>query len=148
AARLVALMELAHEEAALQGREYGIRFGRDDYAFLDYDPATGAWLELTDDDLFHSRQLPEDTTFELWLEERAILLNEDANSVVDDDERGDDDDDSDVAVAQPPHIALLSSGETTPFVLRLDRAFAPDTITVRGDAYGGFERETGDVATP
>ena len=60
ARRLAALYELATEEAAMQGRELGLRFGIDDYAFYDLEPETGAWIELSGDDLLRPRTLPED----------------------------------------------------------------------------------------
>ena len=135
AQRLTALIELASEEAAMQGREFGLRFGRDDYSFYDLDADTGAWVELAGDDFLRARSLPEDGEFDLWLEDRQILLEADARPAADNAAR--DDDEVNVGVA--PHIAILSSGEMTPFVLQLRRDFSTEEITLTGNSFGAIE---------
>lgn len=141
AQRLAALLELASEEAGMQGRELGIRFGRDNYAFVDLDPDTGAWIALSGDDMLYPRTLPEDSDFELLLEERQILLESEAIPAADDDK---DDDELTIDVGPAPHVALLSSGETTPFTLYLRQDFSRTSIVIEGDALGGIEINSGN----
>ena len=139
ARRFAALYELAAEEAAMQGRELGIRFGIDDYAFYDLDPDTGAWVELTGDDLLRPRTLAEDVTVDLWLEDRLIQLDPDATSLSDQPEEPEDgSDEQSVKIGNPPHVSILSSGETTEFQLRMSRRFDSSELTLLGDAFGGI----------
>ena len=138
--RLTALIELASEEAAMQGREFGLRFGQDNYAFLDLDPNTGAWIELGGDDFLRPRALPDEAEFELWLEDRQILLDAKAIPLAEDPV---DDEDDQVDTGPPPHVAILSSGEMTPFLLRFRRDFEIDEITLSGDSFGALEIDYG-----
>jgi prepilin-type N-terminal cleavage/methylation domain-containing protein len=50
ARRLTALLELLAEEALVQGRDYGIEFFEDGYRFLAWDPDSGLWSEVVDDE--------------------------------------------------------------------------------------------------
>lgn len=149
ARRLAALIELASEEAALQGRDFGVRFTRGGYRFYELDPATGAWLEVADDRLLRPRELPEDLRLELWLEGREILLARsfDSEPVARDDVGRErrrmnvsvDDDEEDSGLV--PHVAVLSSGEATPFELALTRDFDDARVELRGDFLAQIELE-------
>jgi general secretion pathway protein H len=131
ARRLRSLVELAEDEALMQGREFGLEFMRTGYRFVEYDPLTNRWAELVDDDLLRPRTLEEGVTFELFLEDRPVELKdrpmrikppEDEDEGEDEEDgdgyrtRGDDDEDD-----YAPHVLIMSSGEITPFDLTIFR---------------------------
>ncbi len=136
ARRLSALIELAAEEAALQGRDYGLRFGLHGYRFYEQDPATGAWVELAGDDILRERTLPEDLRFNLKLEEREILLTE---SIEGDRRQREAEDDDGPDPGPAPHVLLLSSGDATPFELTVSRDFDDARAELSGNFLGRVE---------
>lgn len=104
ARRLAALLETAGEEATLQGRELGLEVFRDGYRFMFLAPqeeGPAQWLVLERDRLLRSREFHGEITPQLLLEGLPQPLPTKAP------ERG------------IPQVFLLSSGERTPFVLRL-----------------------------
>ena len=112
--RLMALVELAQEEAVLQSRDVGIGFWQDGYAFFQ---PTGAldeagnvvWAQLEDDDVLRQRNLIEGMRVHLKLEDVEVVMNA-------------------VAIKRP-QVMILSSGEITPFKLML---------TLDDDLHTGF----------
>ena len=97
-----------------------------------YDALSQAWIEVDNDDLMTARTLPEGIGFRLWLEAREVQLKtheenlaalerEDAQDESDDKEK----DENNKKDPRTPQIALLSSGDTTPFELHLQRAGSP-----------------------
>lgn len=94
--RLTALFQLAREEAILQGRELGMEFWENGYAFYQLNDVD-QWVPLEEDRLFRARELPDGMRMQLTLEGIDIVM-----SVVNQDK---------------PHVFILSSGETTPFKL-------------------------------
>lgn len=129
ARRLRSLVELAEDEALMQGREFGLEFMQSGYRFVEYDPFRNRWLEIIDDDLLRERALEEGLTFELFLEDRAVALRESPMRIEEDDEdesgdgpgyaaRDPDEDDHD---DYAPHVLIMSSGEVTPFDVAIMR---------------------------
>lgn len=139
ARRLSALIELAAEEAALQGRDYGLRFGLHGYRFYEQDPRTGAWIELAGDEILRERNLPGDLRFSLRLESRDILLTE---AIEGERQQRDPDDGPDPGPT--PHVLLLSSGDATPFELTVSRDFDDVSAELRGNFLGRVELSSGD----
>ena len=137
ARRLAALIELAAEEAAMQSRDYGLRFGLHGYRFYEQDPQTGAWVELSGDEILRERTVTEDLRFSLNLESRDIRLFE---AIEGDRQRRDPDDGPDPGPT--PHVLLLSSGDTTPFELTLSRDFDDARAELTGDFLGRVELVT------
>lgn len=137
ARRLAALIELAAEEAAMQSRDYGLRFGLHGYRFYEQDPQTGAWVELAGDEILRERTVSEDLRFSLNLESRDIRLFE---AIEGDRQRRDPDDGPDPGPT--PHVLLLSSGDTTPFELTLSRDFDDARAELAGDFLGRVELVT------
>lgn len=102
--RLAALLELASDEATLQGRQLGLQFSHDGYRFMFLEPvAEGAphWLPMTGDTMFKARTFHPAITPQLLLEGMPQNL-----PLVADAEK-------------PPQVFLFASGERTPFELRL-----------------------------
>lgn len=118
ARRMTALIEMALDEATMQGRDFGLELMQSGYRFVEFDPLTEQWSEVIGDDLMRPRSLAEDTEFDLFLEDKRVLLKADA---ADTKESDDDDDDRDLSDDYLPHVLVLSSGDITPFVLEIFR---------------------------
>jgi len=115
AARIGSLLEVAQDEAIMQGREFGLEVMRESYRFVEYDPLQRLWADVPAEDIFRARQLPENIEFDLYIEDKSILLELDAADLSEpEDER-----DNDARKEYAPHIYIFSSGDTTPFQLRL-----------------------------
>lgn len=117
ARRMTSLIEMASDEATLQGRDFGVEIMQTGYRFVEYEPLTGQWAEVIGDDLMRQRQLAEDTEFDLFLEDKRVLLEFEAADTV----RNDDDDNNDLGEDYLPHVLVLSSGDISPFVLEIIR---------------------------
>jgi general secretion pathway protein H len=113
--RLSSLLELATDEAVMQGRDFGLEFMQTGYRFVELDPVFNQWHEVTDDDLLRPRQLEEGMEFELRLEDRPVSLPSEARNTEVDKESEERDN------GYLPHVLILSSGDVTPFNLRLVR---------------------------
>jgi len=96
AERLHGLIQLAGEEAVLQGRELALEFDRDRYRFLEQGKKD--WQPVTEDTMLRERALPEAVEFELLLEGVETSFEDKENL---------------------PRIFILSSGELTPFNMTL-----------------------------
>lgn len=114
ARRLATLIDLAGEEAILNGRELGLYFGESAYRFLAFDGSQ--WLPVTDDPLLKERPVPEAIALELVLEGLPVALDDEAPEVL------------------TPHLMFASSGERTPFVLEVGAA-GPFGIDEDGPLY-------------
>ena len=136
--RISSLLELAQEEAVMQGREFGLEVMVNSYRFVEYDPYQSRWVEVLGDDTFRLRQLPADMEFDLLLEDQVILLKTNAQQI-------DDPDGSEFsasAEAYVPHIMILSSGDATPFELQVVRRDAQQVVILQGDLAGSIEMLT------
>lgn len=133
ARRFMALIELARDDAAMQGREFGVELMRQSYRFVEYDPLTNQWAETLDDDYLRYRALPEGIEFELYLEDQRVELEFDAQ-VIDYEERP-----GLVTQDYAPHLLVFSSGDATAFELHLVRALDDVRVGIQGDLLGNFE---------
>jgi general secretion pathway protein H len=115
--RLAALLELASEEAVLQGRELGLELFAAGYRFHAWVPDDDDWRALDEDRHLGPRQLPEGMDLALLLEGRDVTLALEA------------------AADGRPQIMLLSSGELTPFALEFRRNRSPGLL-LQADALG------------
>jgi len=119
ARRLATLIELVTDEATTQGRDFGLEFMTGGYRFVEYDPLLDNWFEVIGDEYLQKRDLPEGVEFELYLEDKKVLLREEASKIKeDDDEKAPRRDLTDDYV---PHVLIMSSGDVTPFELRIER---------------------------
>lgn len=107
ARRLTALVELAAQEAVLQSQELGMLVTAHGYVFLAFQE--NAWHRIENDPELRPRELPSDIQIELIVDELP------ADLVVADQE----DDKEDRKGKEAPQVLLLSSGEMTPFEIRL-----------------------------
>jgi general secretion pathway protein H len=96
AQRLASLLTLASQEAILQAKEFGVAFTPEGYRFYEWQGQK--WQALNNDDLFHLRTLPSTIQLVFYLESEPLQLEKEV---------------------EQPQLLLLSSGEFTPFEVRL-----------------------------
>lgn len=135
ARRFASLVEMTRDEAAMQSREFGIEVMTGAYRFVEYDGLSGRWADVPGDDTLRLRSLPEDEEFELYIEDKRIRLDDEPAQIEDPDEkRG-------MTSIKPyaPHLLVFSSGDATPFELRIVRAFDDQRVVLRGDALGSVK---------
>ena len=111
--RLAALLDLAAEDALLEARELAVRFEPDGYRFLRLQQ--GQWTGLAEGAL-RPRQLPPGMELELRLQE--------GGAPQDSEDQG------------APQVYILSSGEMTPFTLRLHTPERDYRYELRADLLG------------
>lgn len=110
AERLAGLIGVLVEEAVLDNCEYGLRLERGGYQVLRYDEAKLQWLPLGK----ARHRLPDWAALSYELDGEALKLGAAAK---DEDEQ--DDKDKAPKNALQPQLLILSSGELSPFRLRL-----------------------------
>jgi general secretion pathway protein H len=141
ARRISSLLELATDEAVMQGRDFGLEFIQTGYRFVEHDAALNQWHEVIGDDLLRPRQLEEGMEFELRLEDRQVsLANEAANTEVDEESADRD------RNTYLPHVLILSSGDVTPFNLRLVRHADRSEVLLEMTLAGEIEIRTDEQA--
>ncbi|MEL6200226.1 MAG: type II secretion system minor pseudopilin GspH [Pseudomonadota bacterium] len=142
---LASRIELARDEAALQGRNFGIRFYPDGYTFLDLDPESGAWVTMSEDQLLTRAEFPRDMIPELTVDDRQIELDPPADAVdPDNDEAPLFDGFGNIIerAAEPPHVVILASGEVTPYILEIELIGSDDYIRLDSDFFGEMSIST------
>ena len=110
ARRAAALIDLAGDEATLQGRTLGLQLSRHGYRFMFLDPqkkddAEPQWRILTRDHVLRPREVPPDIELQLLLDDLPQSLPEKLSE-------------SESAEKEKPQVFLFASGERTPFTLR------------------------------
>jgi len=133
ARRLEKVISQVREESEMQGKDLGLLVERDGYLFMRYNYLTRSWSEIDDDELLTYRELPPGLEGRLWLDGREVILKTHAENTELTRRASADSSSSaksssasvnagapskDVRIAQ---IAILSSGDLTPFELRIER---------------------------
>jgi general secretion pathway protein H len=137
--KLSTLIDMASEEAQIQGREYGLEFMQGGYRFVEYDPYIETWNEVIGDDLLLPRTLEEGMVVELFLEDHRVLLQEQAKETSTDDEGK-----RDLTDDYLPHVLILASGDITPFRLEIVRLTDEMTVGLKLDVGGDLEMVSHD----
>lgn len=115
ATQVMALSDLAREQAIFNGADYALNVWREGYQF--HQLQNGRWTPLAGDAEFRARSLPEGLSFTLYLEGLEAELP--------------------WAPKDQPQVFILSSGEITPFELRIKDE--EETLAVlAGDALGNL----------
>lgn len=140
ARRITSLIEMASDEATLQGRDFGLELLQTGYRFVEFDALTGQWSEVFGDELMRLRQLAQNTEFDLFLEDRRVLLDIDAGDSAQDDDAGD----NYLSQDYLPHILILSSGDITPFRLEIVRNTDQTSVSLGVSANGEISVGTND----
>ena len=133
--RIGSLLEVAQDEAVMQGREFGLEIMLTSYRFVEFDPYQQRWAEVPTEDVFRARELPEGLEFDLLLENKSILLEIDAEDLSDLDAQENANSRKEFA----PHILIFSSGDSTPFQLRIVDRAQDYTVILTGDLAGSVE---------
>lgn len=110
--RLVDLLNYARDQASLQTRELGLYCTLDGYRFLEFNPLTNLWEDVTEDDALRPRQLPDGLQMSLSIESHEVVLKTSADAQ---EARKTD------ALDYKPHVMIFSNGDLTSFVLTLER---------------------------
>lgn len=133
--RIEGLVDILHDRALLEGRDFGLRIEPTAYEFAVYDPYRDRWLTMNDEGEFRRRNLPKGVTFQLELDSVNVVLK-----AVDRNFNG----------GQPPapQVAIAASGEGTPFRLTLLRDGTQARASVDGDAFGKTTHHGSDHPLP
>ena len=142
ARRLTSLIELATDEAVMQGRDFGVEFMQQGYRFVEHDPLLDQWNQIVGDELLRPRQLEEGMELELRLEDRPVSLSQEAADTDVDEDSGDRE-----RNGYLPHFMILSSGDVTPFNLLIVRQADRSEVLVEMTLTGEMEITT-DAQTP
>ena len=109
----------------MQSRDYGVLFSETGYRFYIYDTERLLWFEPVDDRFLAARLLAEPITIELSLEDRLITLDTQF---------------TDEGLEEPePQVALLSSGEMTPFQIAFYRELNGGRYVLNSELDGTLE---------
>jgi general secretion pathway protein H len=107
AQRLRSMLDLLHEEALMQSRDYGVMFTATGYRFYVFDYRQLVWVEPQTDRLLQQHALRPQLELALRLDGRDVPLERSFES-------------QDVENPEP-QIMLLASGEVTPFTIEMAR---------------------------
>ncbi len=137
ARRLAALIELARDEASIQGQEFGLYFYQQGYEFSRLEAVISeegetsvVWLPLDQDRQLRPRTLGEESFLELDIEGKEIVLRFER----------------DTQNEYEPQVYLLSSGEVDPpFRLRFKKSFNDDDIELEYNFNGLVEPANDDI---
>jgi general secretion pathway protein H len=132
--RVQALIDLLHERAVLEGRDFGVRVEPTGYGFVVYDTYRDAWAKFDEENEYRHRDLPKGISFQLQLDQQTVVLKP-----VDKALSG--------GPPPAPQLAIAASGEGTPFRLILQRDSTQAQAAVAGDALGKTSLETSDHAS-
>ena len=114
--RLKVVLEMLRDEALVQANEYGLRPGRRGYEFYIYNERLQVW-EVLAERPFTARTLPADVSLSVRVEGHELQFGED----------------------DAPPILILSSGEITPFELRIESNLDDELLrTLESDGYGAI----------
>jgi general secretion pathway protein H len=105
--RLRSVIDLLHEEALMQSRDYGVMFTETGYRFYVFDYQTLEWVLPQADRLLEQHTLRPQLVMSLVLDGRNVPLRSDFDA-------------QEIENAEP-QIMLLASGEVTPFTIEMER---------------------------
>ena len=112
--RMVSLLNLARDQATLDGLDLGIRINPQDYVFLTtLDPRLVEWIPPADLQAFRPRSLANGLEFRLWVENQEVILE--------DPKKARRKRSKNQTAEPPPQVLVLSSGDITPFRLVIER---------------------------
>ena len=122
--RIAGLIDLLHDRALLEGRDFGLRLEPTAYEFVTYDGAHDLWKPIAQEEEFRRRTLPKGLSFQLELDSQVVVIK-----AIDHNLSGDE-------PPPGPQVAIAASGEGTPFRLTLMREGTAARASVEGDSLG------------
>lgn len=132
ATRLAGLIELASENARMENLQYGLKMKPHHYEFMVFN-GRGSWLPLTKNPVLAGRDLPAGLTADIQTRnpvEIPVVTTAPGAASAQTGEGAPDE-----GTALTPQVAILSTGEITPFTLRLSSNNGK-TWELRGSASG------------
>jgi len=123
AQRLRGLIDLLHEEALMQSRDYGLMLTTDGYRFYTYDYKQLKWLQVAGDRLLEQHALPRQLELGLVLDGKDVRLEKKFETI--DREKN-----------PAPQVMMLASGELTPFELGVSRDGTNGRYALTGELNG------------
>jgi len=136
AKRFVGQLGLISEEAAMRGVEFGLLLDEEQgtYQFLVYDEYK--WIPAPIPQYARPVKLSESLNATIDLEDDlAVNYLEGGNTLLDEDFSSDDKEEL------LPQVAILSSGELTPFLLTLESTDETETLKIKINRQGQYELE-------
>jgi general secretion pathway protein H len=130
--RIEGLVDLLHERALLEGRDFGLRIEPTAYEFVVYEPTHDRWLSLNQESEYRRRDLPKGVTFQLEMDSQVVVLKPLEQTLSGNDP------------PPGPQVAIAASGEGTPFRLTLLREGTRAHASVDGNAFGKTSHESSD----
>lgn len=130
--RIGALVDLLHERALLEGRDFGLRIEPTAYEFVVYDTRRDRWLTFDQEREFRHRDLPKGMSFQLEMDSVVVVLKPIDNNLSAD------------TPPQRPQVAIAASGDETPFRLTVLRDTTQAAASVSGDSLGKTTVVTSD----
>lgn len=128
AQRLQHLIELGRQEALRSASQWGVRFDDGEYRFLQLDPERRRWQPV-DSGPWSTRTLPPTMQIRVRSEGGTMLRRLDGDG----------------EARERPAIVLLSSGETSPFELRLHDSRLETGWLLTSDGYQRTQLEPGQT---
>jgi len=128
AKRLNAVISQVREESEMQARDIGLFIERDGYLFMRFDSRRQSWVEIDNDQLLARRELPGGLENRLWLEGREVILKThdeltalNKHAATTSNLSAKDAVTRQAKDSRVPQIGILSSGDLSPFELRMER---------------------------
>jgi general secretion pathway protein H len=115
-------LEAAHEQAQLEGRDYGVRFLPGSYEILAYAPDRQRWESVAEDRLYERHEFPDGLQLRLEIEGKVLQLGADPPTA-----------------PAVPQVVLFASGDVSPYRVLLQREGVDRTVTVEGRPDGTLE---------
>lgn len=145
ARRIGDLVALASEEAVMQGRELGLTFYRSEYEFSTYDPEQARWVALAGSaGPLTGRRLPPEAVLEVEIEGRMVKLADEKPPPLEPREATEDDDEPERGTGKDdnaPQVFIFSSGDVTPFTIRLRPGIGQPGVTLDVSETGTAEQK-------
>ena len=134
--RIAGLVDLLHDRALLEGRDFGLRIEPAAYEFVVYEAAHDRWKSIDQDQEFRRRTLPKGLSFQLELDSQVVVIKEPDHGL------------SDNQPPPGPQVAIAASGEATPFRLTLTREGTTAKASVEGDSLGKITQVSSNQQQP
>ena len=131
--RIEGLVDLLHERALLEGRDFGLRIEPAAYEFVVYDPNADRWLTLDGEPNSATASLPKGVNFELELDSQVVVLKPIDRTFA-----------SDLPRRRRRSSRSRRAARERPFRLTLVREATQAKASVDGDAFGKTRIENSD----
>lgn len=128
ARRLRHIIELASDEAVMQGQEFALALPADGYQLIAFDVEAEQWRQLPGK-MFQRYRTPEAISLEFELDGRQLTEQERQSMAQLQKRQGEQD--------LQPALLLLSSGETSPFAISLHHSEVSTAVQLSSDGFSG-----------